>query len=138
MSEESLLNAIAHGGEPHVSAYVYGGNDLSFSERRFALDLLSRLHAPSADQSLTIVERQASGRFTLLILRVPWLAHDGDPASGYHPLLVAEQGNSYRAVGYVLPWNEIIPQFSAEEMGQIQSLSIRWIVWLSQRRTATA
>jgi hypothetical protein len=123
---QELLDTLARGDDAAIAARIYGAESLPDSARQIPLGLLRRLRAPRPGLHLQVVERHRSGRFELLILRVPWLAGPGDPAGGHHPLLVAEQGGSPRAVGFVLPWNEVLPQLEAE-MPAIMPLSLLWI-----------
>jgi hypothetical protein len=123
---EELLDILAHGNDAQVAARVYDVESLSESARRIPLSFLRTLRAPRPDLRLEVVERHRSGRFDLLILWVSWFAKADEPGSGYHPLLVTEQGGTLRAVGFVLPWNEVIPQLGAE-MSSVTPLSVIWI-----------
>ena len=127
---KELLNILAHGDDTQLAGRVYNTESLSDSARQIPVILLRTLHAPRPDMRLTVVERHPSGRFELVILRIPWAVQSSEPGSGYHPLLVAEQAGELRAVGFVLPWNEVIPQLGAE-MNSILPLSMVWITRLN-------
>jgi hypothetical protein len=124
---EKLLTTLAHGDEVELEAVIYGYESLSDAERRVPLGLLKKLHSPSFEQDLVVVEKHSLDRFSLLIVRVPWLSDPEEVLSGHEPLLIAKQGKELRVLGYVLPWNEIIEQFSRDEMAIITKLSMVWI-----------
>jgi hypothetical protein len=76
-------------------------------------------------------------RFELVVLWVPWQAKAAEPGSGYHPLLVTEQRGSLRAVGFILPWNEVMPQLETE-MASVIPLSIIWVTRVSVLKAGTS
>jgi hypothetical protein len=121
-----LLDILAHGDDAQLAARVYDTEALSESARQVSVGLLQLLRAPQGNAALEVVERHPSGRFELVILRVPWKHRAGDPVSSLHPLLVAEQSGQLRAVGFMLPWNDIMPRLEAE-MDIIMPLSMLWI-----------
>lgn len=123
---DELLGILAHGDDIQVAARVFAVESLSEAARQIPVNFLHCLRAPQADLHLEVVERHPSGRFQLLILLVPWFGKDGKPGSEYHPLLVTEEDGSLRVVGFVLPWNEVMPQLESE-MGSLMPLSIIWI-----------
>jgi hypothetical protein len=123
---EELLNILAHGDDSQVVARIYNAEFLSDLARQIPLNFLRSLRAPWPEASLEVVERHPRGQFELVILRLSWRVKETEPGSEYHPLLVAEQGGSLRVVGFVLPWNELIPQLGPE-MGTVMPLSLIWI-----------
>jgi hypothetical protein len=134
---DELLDILAHGDDAAVAGRVYDAEALSDSERRVPLGLLRSPRAPTRGSRLEVVERHPSGRFELVVLRVPWQAKAGEPGSGYHPLLVTEQSGTLRAVGFVLPWNEVIPRLGAEMAG-VLPLSVVWVGRLNALKAAEA
>jgi hypothetical protein len=126
---QDLLDILAWGDDAQVAHRIYGSESLTEDQCLIPLALLRALRAPRPGLRLSVVERHASGRFELLILRVPWLETEGKSGSGYRPLLVAEQVGTLRALGYVLPWNEILGQLGAE-MASVMPLSLVWILRL--------
>lgn len=123
---DELLDILAHGDDTEVTARIYDVECLSETARSIPLDLLRKLHAPDRHWRLELIERRHSGRFELLVLRIPWLVMANEPGSGLHPLIVADQGGALRTVGFVLPWNHVVPRLGAE-MNEIASLSMAWI-----------
>jgi hypothetical protein len=123
---DEFLDILAHGDDAAVTARIYDAEYLSTSSRQVPLGLLRKLHAPAPGWKLEVVERHPGDGFELLVLRIPWLVNSGEPDSGLHPLIVAEQGGALRAVGFVLPWNEVIPRLGPE-MSKVMSLAMIWI-----------
>ena len=123
---EPLLQVLAHGDDNELAARIYAAESLSPAARSIPLGLLRALRAPSPAVRLEVDARHGSGRFELVVLRVPWNATPDDPVSAFHPLIVAPQHDQYRAVGFVLPWNEIIPMLEAER-AELHLLSAIWI-----------
>jgi len=124
---DELLDILAHGDDAAVMSRIYDADSLSDAECEVPLGLLQSLRAPDPKSHLHIVERHPSGRFELVVLRVPWRVKAGESDSGYHPLIVAEQGGALRAVGFVLPWNEVIARLDAELEEEVMPLSAVWV-----------
>ncbi|NEO83410.1 MAG: hypothetical protein F6J87_03995 [Spirulina sp. SIO3F2] len=126
-SFHELLSVLAHGDDSQLKTVIYNYQLLTESEWQIPLKLLRKLQSPESKQNLSVVEEHYLDRFVLLILRVPWLDEPDVPLSKLHPLIVAEQDGKLRAIGYVLPWNEITEQFSTVDVSTIRQLSMIWI-----------
>lgn len=132
---DALLNILAYGDDAAVTSTVYDAESLTDAAIQIPLALLRTLRAPEPGLRLEVVERHQSGRFELLILRLPWKTNPREPGSGLHPLLIADQAGTPRAVGFVLPWNEIVQSLESE-LNSVTSLSVMWIQRLAALRAA--
>jgi hypothetical protein len=119
--------------EPDVIAPILFGNDsLTHLQRTIPLRLLEQLHAPNREMAISVEVAGYQGPFWMLILNVPWL--HSDRAGSFHPLLLAHQGTTPKVAGFVLPWNEITPMFSEDQLTGAHRLAAWWAIWLKEKQ----
>ena len=130
-----FLEKVSHGPEAELGELIYGYTPTSPGAKQVLLEMLRPLRAPSADQHMRIEASQDAGRFTILAVRVPWPQPPqryGFP-DGFQPIIICHEGGRDSLVGYLLPFNDIMPQFQGTEMSDIMRLSQWWIQTYGQR-----
>ena len=125
----TLLHRLARASDNELGSLVYGSVSSRVSLLPITIRLLRELQPP--ELPLSVVDSKSQGGISLLILETPWRAADS-PRSAFHPLLVANVDGEPKIVGFVLPFNEILNQFSKRDMRAIARLTVWWVMWLNE------
>jgi hypothetical protein len=67
----------------------------------------------------------------MIVARVPWPR--GSEPAGFQPIIITGDAGREQVVGYVLPFNDIIPLVPSADMQSIAALSQWWIQQYGQR-----
>lgn len=122
---QAFLDKISHGPESELSGLLYGYSQASPGAQQVLLGMLRPLRAPSPDQHMTVEASRDAGRFTMLVVHVPWpMPPQG---AGLHPIIICRDGGHEQVVGYVLPFNDIFHYFRGADSESIMQLSQWWI-----------
>lgn len=127
-----LLEKISHSPESELPGLLFGYNQSSAGAQKVLLGMLRPLRAPSSDQNMSVEEVHQSGRFTMIVARVPWPR--GTEPPGLQPIIVTGDVGHEQLVGYVLPFDDILPLIQGADMQNITELSQWWIQNYAQRR----
>lgn len=130
-SMQTVLDKISHSPESELPGLLYGYTQSSPGAQQVLIGMLRPLRAPSPQQHMSVEAVRQSGRFTMIVARVPW-PRGSDPA-GLQPVIVSGDAGREQVVGYVLPFNDIIPLVSGADMQSITALSHWWIQQYGQR-----
>ena len=129
---QHIVETLSNGNADDVGDLIYGNHALTETQRKIPLGLLEKLRAPNVELVVSVAEAGYQEPFWLLILNVPWL--NSDRAGSFHPLLLAHEDAIPKVAGFVLPWNEIIPMFTQEQMAAAQRLTVWWATWLQKQQ----
>ncbi|HET6325965.1 MAG TPA: hypothetical protein VFG04_14910 [Planctomycetaceae bacterium] len=119
--QKALFGTLARGSDAQVASLIYGGARLTDDERGVPLALLARLRLSDIDTAVRVLDAGYQDPFWLLVLLLR--------TRQLHPLLIVHEDGAPKLAGFVLPWNEIIPQFSEQQLAGANRL----VVWWSQR-----
>jgi hypothetical protein len=122
---QTVLDKVSHAQEAELPALLYGYSKSSAGAQKVLLTMLQPLRAPSKDQHMSVEAVHQSGRFTLIVARVPW--RRGSQPGGLQPIIICGETGHEQIVGYVLPFDDIIHNFAGPDMGSITQLSQWWI-----------
>ena len=126
-----FLDKIAHSPESELPSLLYGYNDVSAGAQKVLLGMLRPLRAPSPEQHLRVEATKQAGRFTMLIVHVPW---PHGPGSGdLFPVVVTGPASSEQVVCYVTPFNDIISQMHGSDSQDFGELAMWWITEYARR-----
>jgi hypothetical protein len=131
-SLQPLLDKISHSPDSELSNLLYGYSKSSAGAQQVLLGMLRPLRAPTPDQHMTIEGVRQSGRFTMIVARVPWPR--GTEPAGLQPILITGENGHEQVVGSVLPFDDILSLMQGEDMQNITELSQWWIENFGQRR----
>jgi hypothetical protein len=124
---QAFLDRISHSPDSELPKLLYGYSQSSPAAQQVLLRMLQPLRAPSAEQQMSVEAVQRSGRFTMIVARVPW-------SRGPKPLLpviiTGDPGNE-QVIGYVMPFDDIMPLLRSD-MESITDLSHWWISQFGQ------
>jgi hypothetical protein len=124
-SMQTFLDKISHGAESELGGLLYGYGQASPGTQQVLLGMLLPLRAPSPDKHMTVEASRDAGRFTMLVVRVPWpMPTQG---AGLHPIIICRDGGHEQVIGYVLPFNDISHHFRGADSESIMELSQWWI-----------
>ncbi len=121
---QALLDKLAHAPASDLPPVLYGYEQSSAGAQKILLNMLGLLHAPSPDQKMELVEIRQSGRFSMIVVRAPWL--EEKVPSTVWPILVTEVDGVQKVVGYVLPFDDIWPLIPATDKSDIYELAGWW------------
>jgi hypothetical protein len=68
---QPLLDKISHAPESELPGLLYGYRQSSPGAQKVLLGMLKPLRAPSAEQHMSVEAVRKSGRFTMIVARVP-------------------------------------------------------------------
>lgn len=122
---QALLDRIAHGTDVDVGHAIYGFGQAPPPARKVLIGMLQPLRAPSADGKLSIEAAHTEGEFTLLIVRVSWPLRNSP--NGRQPVIICHRAGEPQVVGYVLPFNDLMPRFSSADLASMAALSRWWM-----------
>jgi len=128
---QTFLDKISHGPESALGNLLYGYSQASPGAQQVLLGMLRPLRAPSPDKHMTIEASRDEGRFTMLVVRVPWTRPT--QGVGLQPIIICRDGGHEQVVGYVLPFNDIFHHFRGADSGSIMQLSQWWIQSYAKR-----
>jgi hypothetical protein len=129
---QPLLDKISHSPESELPGLLYGFTQSSPAAQKVLLGMLRPLRAPSPEQHMSAEAIRQSGRFTMVVARVPW--QRGTEPPGLQPIIVAGDAGHEQIVGYILPFDDIMPLLQGADMQSITELSQWWIQQYGQRR----
>ena len=128
---QPLLEQIAHGSESELGKVVYGYSQASTGAQQVLVGMLRPLRAPSVEKQMKVEATREAGRFTMLVVQVPWgAATQPLPPSSkteLQPIIVCQEDSQWKVVGYVLPFNDIFHHFRGQDSQDIMQLSQWWI-----------
>ncbi len=131
-SFDFLFETLAHGSDAEIGSLIYRGEALSDGAKLACANVLNiHFRAPDADGRLIEESRHASGKFLLLVLSPAWKDQTEENVA---PLLVTSQNGEAKIAGVMMPFNDLIPDFPADERKQIDELSAVWIMRKVQAR----
>ena len=128
---QPLLDKISHSPESELPGLLYGYSQSSPGAQRVLLGMLQPLRAPSPEQHMSVVAVRQSGRFTMIVARVPWPR--GSQPGGFQPIIVTGDVGKEQVVGYVLPFNDIFSLMQGEDMQSVTELSQWYVQQYGQR-----
>lgn len=123
---QSLLDEIAHDPTGKKGDALFGYDRISESDQQALLEMLGPLRAPTSNVHLSIESRRSSGRFSIVIVRVPWNKETG--SGELHPVLLINEDGEHKVIGYVLPFNEVVPLISEADRKKLFELSKHWLL----------
>jgi hypothetical protein len=126
-----LLDRISHSPESELPALLYGYNESPARVRQVLPGMLRPLRAPSPEQHMSVEAVRQSGRFTMIVARVPWPL--SVKAGGLHPIMVTGAPGREKVVGYLLPFNDIFPLMQGTDMRDVNELSQWWVKEYAQK-----
>jgi hypothetical protein len=126
-----FLDKISHAPESELPGLLYGYHDVPESAQKVLLGMLRPLRAPSPEQHLLIEATKQAGRFTMLIVHVPW-PHGPGPGDLW-PVVVTGPAGSEQVVGYVTPFNDIISLMHGSDRQDFGELAMWWITEYARR-----
>jgi hypothetical protein len=129
---QSLLDKISHSPESELPGLLYGYSQSSTEAQEVLLGMLRPFRAPSSEQHMSVEAVRQSGRFTMIVARVPWPR--GTEPAGLQPIIVTGDAGHEQIVGYMLPFNDILPLMQGGDMQSITELSQWWIQKYGQKR----
>jgi hypothetical protein len=83
---QPLLDKISHSPESELPSLLYGYGQSSSGAQQVLLGMLQPLRAPSSEQHMSIAAVRQSGRFTMIVARVPWPR--GSQSGGLQPIII--------------------------------------------------
>jgi len=128
---QPLLDRIAHAPESELPGLLYGYTQSSAGAQQVLLGMLRPLRAPSPEQRMSVEEVRRSGRFTMVVVRVPWPR--GTEPAGMQPIIITGDAGNAQVVGYILPFNDILTLMQDADMQSITELSQWWIQKYGQK-----
>lgn len=134
-SMQTFLDKISHSPESELPSFLYGYSQSSPGAQRVLLGMLRPLRAPSPQQSMSIEAVQQSGRFAMIVARIPWPR--GPVPAELQPIIITGGAGHEQVVGYMLPFDDIFPLMQPADMQSITQLSQWWIQQYGQRRGAS-
>lgn len=119
----AVLADVAHGPADQLGRSIYGYEVLRPGARKAVVDLLQPLRAPAPNQNAQVEAVWKLDRFAVAAVRVPW--NHKDPL---YPVIFCLDQDRPRIVGYVLPFDDLIPRFFAKDkdLGAILELHGRY------------
>ena len=121
---QSLLEKLAHAPESDLATLVYGYDRSSTGAQKILLNMLKQLHAPSPDQNMTVETIAQSGHFRMVVAQIPWLK--GTQGSTQMPILLTSVNGVEVVVGYVLPFDDLIPLLAETDLADTYKLAGWW------------
>src|SRR5687768_384243 len=94
---QTVLDRISHSPESDLPRLLYGYRESSAGAREVLVSMLRPLRSPSPEQRMTVVDARRSGRFTMIVARVPWSR--GEQAAGLQPIIVTGEAGMEQVVG---------------------------------------
>ena len=124
-SMQTFLDKVSHAPDSDLPGLVFGYSKVSPGAQRVLIGMLRPLRAPSREQHVSIESVRQSGRFTMIVARVPWPR--GPQPGGLQPVLITGNPGQEQLVGYLLPFDDIMPLMQSTDMQSIGELSQWWI-----------
>jgi len=121
-----LLDQIAHDPTNNKGDVLFGYDRVSESDQQALLGMFNPLLAPTSNLHLSIESIRSSGRFSIIIVSVPW---NKETNSGeLHPVLLVNEDGKDKIIGFVLPFNEVVPLLSEADRKTVFELSQHWLL----------
>lgn len=127
---QGILDKISHSPEAELPSFLYGYDQSSPGSQKVLLGMLKPLRAPSPEQHMSVVATQRSGRFTMVIVRIPWLSQ----SNSLLPIIIGDEAGKARVVGYVLPFDDIMTLFKGADRESIGELTAWWVEYSQEHR----
>ena len=80
---------------------------------------------------MSVVAVRQSGRFTMIVARVPWPR--GSQPGGFQPIIITGDAGKEQVVGYVLPFDDIFSLMQGADMQSVTELSQWYVQQYGQR-----
>lgn len=120
-----FLEKVAHSPEPDLPGLLYGYNDVPAGAQKVLLSMLRPLRSPSPEQHLRIEATRQAGRFTMIVVHVPW-SH-GPSLGDLFPVVVTGPAGREQVVGYVTPFDDINSFMHGSDRRDFGELAMWWI-----------
>jgi hypothetical protein len=124
-SMQVFLDKISNSPDSDLPGLVFGYSKVSPGAQRVLIGLLRPLRAPSKEQHISIEAVRQSGRFTMIVARVPWPR--GPQPAGLQPVLITGNPGQEQLVGFLLPFDDIMSLMDGPDMQSVGELSQWWI-----------
>jgi hypothetical protein len=118
---QTFLDRISHSPDGELPGLLYGYGQSSSGTQKVLLGMLRPLRAPSSEQHMSVEAVRHSGRFTMIVARIPWPR--GPQPGGYQPIIITGDPGREQIVGYVLPFDDIFPLIIGVDSQCINDLS---------------
>ena len=118
---DRFLDRIAHARDSEIPTLLYRYGQLGPNAQGRLLNSVSLLRSPTPKDNLRVSAMRNSRAFTIMVVELPWR-----PSGCVHqqyPILIHDPSDDPRMVGYVLPFDDIAPLLSREELAQVAELS---------------
>src|SRR5215831_19799596 len=83
---QTILNKISHSPDSELPGLIFGYSQSSPAAQKVLLGMLRPLRAPSPEQHMSVEAVRESGRFTMIVARVPWSR--GSLPGGLQPIII--------------------------------------------------
>ena len=130
----ALFEAIMNGPIEALSSIVYGYDYIGTSGQQVVRGMIERLREPGRTERLQITERRAAGHFEMVIAYAPWKPHWS--ADGFLPFIIGRHDLRLLVLGYVLPFNPVIPILTDEDRKTAFALAKCWVAWVQSHKKA--
>jgi hypothetical protein len=132
MTDDREINALfeemMYGSSETLSSIVYGYGRIGTGGQQVVRGMIERLREPGRMERLQIRERRTAGHFEMVIVYAPWEPHWS--AEGFLPFIIGRHDSRLQLLGYVLPFNPVIPILTAEDREHAFSLAKYWVAWI--------
>lgn len=118
---QALLDKLSHGPESDFPSLLYGYKQSSAGAQSVLVSMLKVLRAPSSGQHMTVDKFRRAGRFTMIVAHVPWPRGPDDYE--YQPIIICRESEQEQIVGYMLPFNDVIPLFQEKDSQSLFELT---------------
>jgi hypothetical protein len=129
---QALLDRLSHGSEADLPSMLYGYKQSSAGAQKTLVGMLNVLRPTSPEQHMKFHGFRQAGRFTMIVAHVAW--YKGPYAYEYQPIIVCHEGEQDQVVGYILPFNDILPLIQQKDMESICELSQWYLQEYGTRR----
>jgi hypothetical protein len=137
------LSAPGRAAVDEMVGVLTGGSDAQIVERVFGgagpggvPEVLRPLRDPGSSGRPEVLARRTAGRFTLVVVRLPWLDDPADPAAAERPLLLTIDHGRVKVAGLVSPFEGVAASFTAADWHAVTRLSAWWKDWQAVERAA--
>jgi hypothetical protein len=118
---QAVLDKLSHGHEAGLPAMLFGYKESSPGAQEILLAMLKALRPPTPEQHMKFESSSRAGRFTMVVAHVP--RHKKPHGYEYQPIIFCREGDQYQVVGYLLPFNDILPLIKDADSGSISELT---------------
>ena len=138
MSDDREINALfeemMHGPIEALSSIVYGYDRIGPGGQQVIRGMIERIRQPAHTDRLQIRERRNAGHFEMVIAYASWKPDWS--ADGFLPFIVGRHDSRLQVLGYVLPFNPVVPILTAEDREHAFALAKCWVAWVQSYKKA--